>query len=598
MDNVEHKENIQSAEAGEEVDLLSGANNQEELEELKQDETQEANLLNMQVNQPEEIIESNPQQPESEEQKTDQQLEAKPEENTPLHTEPEVKELVLQEQEEEPQQPKDAVDEVTKDQLLKYLKEMKKENKKTKKKLEIVEKKYVAVFRECKDREKDAIELANTLNKIYLGFGGSSVTYGLKNTEEFNGIFEKLWSLKELQMQETQEKKLAKAREEERAKFNKEIEKIEEKYIAVYRENEARQKDALDLVSALNSIFSKLGGSNIEYTFKETSRFSGIFPKLWKKQETIFSEQIKSTEASFKEEIKLYEQRIQEMLNQSKQDDQKWNSKIKMLEENADKRVQETMVLEKKKMDEILLHQKNTFEDVRLSLQKEYDSQIDSLRREVTSLAELNDKLQDETNELLSILQIKDDTIVKLEEYKQEIANNHADNLLGRFDEMEGLNLERQREQSDRANEIIYLRNELENAHDQLEKLTAGKNLQKEKIEIKDAQIQADLLPNATQIIERRQKESLEKVLNAKTSTSKNIQQESEEDEKEYLKGLIVKFIISTGRGDEVQAKVIRNAIMDYLQFHSEQRASIENAIQNNNTARDNIFFYNIFKGK
>jgi hypothetical protein len=88
-----------------------------------------------------------------------------------------------------------------------------------------------------------------------------------------------------------------------------------------------------------------------------------------------------------------------------------------------------------------------------------------------------------------------------------------------------------------------------------------------------------------TNFEEKLEKEAMEK------------KQDDEESSKSYLKSLVVRYLIFEAKKNESECSVMRRAILDCLKVSTEERASIDDAINNRGGLKDSIYFLRIFGG-
>lgn len=247
----------------------------------------------------------------------------------------------------------------------------------------------------------------------------------------------------------------------------------------------------------------------------------------------------------------------------------------------------------------------------------------------IKNLEELNIKLQTDNNNLLALLKTKEGEIAEVRQANLALSNKAADSLMDRFEKMGGDDFSLKIEHSSQVDEIIRLKNELDDAHEMIDKLenqitliqkrkqsNDSSSMKENEGSPKDFQIDRKTISISTQTDESQQMspyarfkgnyqnsigspygtkyERLEDKLEKEVKEKK---QEEEETSKTYLKSLMVRYLIFEAKKNDSECNVLRRAILDYLQVSTEERATIDDAINNRGGLKDSIYFLRIFGG-
>lgn len=245
----------------------------------------------------------------------------------------------------------------------------------------------------------------------------------------------------------------------------------------------------------------------------------------------------------------------------------------------------------------------------------------------IKNLEELNSKLQNDSNNLLNLLKAKEAEILEVREANLLLSNKATDSLMVRFEKIGEEDLSSKIEQSSRVDEIIRLRNELDEAHEKIDTLEAhmahlqkrkqsndpqspkeasdGRKLAFGRRPHSDFSCQTDQDQLSSPFIPGRQLygqyspspgagkyERLEEKLEKDASERKA---DEEESSRSYLKNLVVRYLIFEAKRNDSECNVLRRAILDCLKINTEERASIDDAINNRGGLKDSVYFLRIF---
>lgn len=378
--------------------------------------------------------------------------------------------------------------------------------------------------------------------------------------------------------QEKKEKKKAKGTSSAKLAF------LEQRYKELFTENSARKDEIKSLVSLIQDFLKEIDvvvNETQEYQLGDVEAYRTAFVDGWIR----FKKKAEIDKRRFEEELKNREKSLQEELQKEK--------------------------AEAGKKKEIA--------------SKEAKEQAEKIIR---NLEDLNGKLQRDNNNLLNLLKAKETEISEVRQSNLELSNKAADSLMARFEKMQEEDLSQKLEQSTKLDDLIRLKNELEEAYDKIDFLekeintlsSRKRNLcKKDEQEGEDGsksnQVIAEQLDKGIQvdcppIIQDRtfifnnsspfstppakKYEKLEEKLKRELESRFN---EEEEAARQYLKNLIVKYIIYEARRNEQECSILRRAILDYLKVDSSERATIDDAISNRGGLKDSIYFLKIFGG-
>lgn len=247
----------------------------------------------------------------------------------------------------------------------------------------------------------------------------------------------------------------------------------------------------------------------------------------------------------------------------------------------------------------------------------------------IKNLEELNTKLQNDSNNLLSLLKSKEAEIAEVRKANLELSNKAADSLMVRFENIGDKDLSSKLEQSSRVDEIIRLRNELDEAHEKIDNLEKQITLIQKRKQSNESSGAGDLgepklynsilrksadfssqtdydaisssLPrNKGEFYHFSATNSLSKYENLEDKLEKEaLEKKNDEEElsKSYLKSLVVRYLIFEAKRNDSECNVLRRAILDCLKVSTEERATIDDAINNRGGLKDSVYFLRIFGG-
>jgi hypothetical protein len=247
----------------------------------------------------------------------------------------------------------------------------------------------------------------------------------------------------------------------------------------------------------------------------------------------------------------------------------------------------------------------------------------------IRNLEELNSKLQTDSSNFLQLLKVKEAEIAEVREANLALSNKATDSLMVRFEKIGQNDMDSKIEQSSRVDEIIRLRNDLDEAHETIDNLEAqlialqkrkqsDDNLgSKDKVETKkvvaggckrsDIGVQTDeddlrpsfispnrLFSHVSPSPGGQSYQRFEEKLEKEALLRKD---DEEESSKGYLKSLVVRYLIFEAKKNDSECNVLRRAILDCLKIGSEERATIDDAINNRGGLKDSVYFLRIFGG-
>jgi outer membrane biosynthesis protein TonB len=257
----------------------------------------------------------------------------------------------------------------------------------------------------------------------------------------------------------------------------------------------------------------------------------------------------------------------------------------------------------------------------------------DGLDKTVKNLEDLNNKIHKENASLLLALKNKDGEISELKSQVLALSNKATDSLMVRFDQLEENDISSKLLQSSRVDELIKLRNELDEAYTKIDSLEAQLAAVKTQVAQQPEQPQPTQQTPPAQTTQQEPDPSQPKFKFIKSkpapstvSTSTQTQEKQlhvpnspqhyeplenrlererlsnaksqADDEKGYLKSLIVKFLVYEAKKNETECAVLRRAILDVLQVSSTERATIDDAVNNRGGIKDSMYFLRLFGGQ
>lgn len=205
------------------------------------------------------------------------------------------------------------------------------------------------------------------------------------------------------------------------------------------------------------------------------------------------------------------------------------------------------------------------------------DSKNKSFKQEI-------ERLKTDNSDLLTVLKHKEFEIGELKRINESLKAEQNDPILSRFSSI-SQPTGPTRAADGRDEEISRLKAELDEAYNKVDslesQLVGSKKPQKsttgcqtEETAFKTASIEARLLAIAP------------------------ARDEDEESSKAYLKNLIIRYMVYEAKRNEVEVNVIRRAILDCVGVGSEDRALIDDAINNRGGIKDAVYFLKLFGGQ
>lgn len=398
----------------------------------------------------------------------------------------------------------------------------------------------------------------------------------------------------QLEAAQSEEKQKEEALKEEQKKKAKAVSKdklkyLEQKYQEIFKENSARKEDLSKNIELIKQIFAQLGikiPENFEYKLGEHDVLDSLYKQgvadYLKRQEGDRRKLEDELNAKFKQQLEaaLKSQQSQQgkREDQLKEADRGYQMSLKLMEEQNQKKQQEVK---------------------------------EGFQRNIKNLEELNKKMERENGELLVVLRKREREMEELRLMNQSLMDSKTESLMTRFEGLESEQPDRQQEESSRLDEVIKLRNELDEAYvriDTLEeslisfskKKTSKEGLSdlkgmKESTEKESQTDQAEGTGASMAEQKKKKEERLEEHIERENSLKKL--SEEEESSRVYFKSLVIKYMIYEVRKNEQEALVMRRAILDYLKVDSTERALIDDAVSGRGGLKDSIYFFKLFGG-
>lgn len=301
-----------------------------------------------------------------------------------------------------------------------------------------------------------------------------------------------------------------------------------------------------------------------------------------------------------------------------------WVRYRKKAEVELRKRVEEARAREKQ------LEEQVAAERAEGSRKKELGAQEarDQAGKTIKNLEDLSAKLQRDYSSLLGVLKAKEGEIAEVRKSNLELSNKAADSLMDRFEKLQQSDLGSKLERSTKLDDVIRLKNELDQAHERIAGLEQQVSMLSQRRAVaspgggqgsgdgtgphgmdrghseKGTQTPRGLVSSSKETEEgslsmeetppAKKYERLEERLRREMSEK---QSQEEESSKQYLKNLVVKYIIYEARRNEDECRILRRAILDCLQVDSSDRATIDDAISNRGGLKDSFYFLKMFGG-
>jgi hypothetical protein len=341
---------------------------------------------------------------------------------------------------------------------------------------------------------------------------------------------------------------------------------LEEKYKEVFKECTLRKEESAKLALLIKKLMRTIDAPETdaeEYRFGTTTAIEG----------------------AVEEAVAKYKRKIE---NERTNQESILSEKVKEFEESISKKYSD---LAKRKEEE--------FKNARVK----FDEQV-------LSLDQAKVRLQKDNSDLLVILKMKDNEVAELKKINESLTAQANDPLMQRFDAIQSPMGGKQADLSSTLDEMIRLRNELDEAYNKIDLLeeqitnisrrspvrqsslngseeTAGQISPKKAngFSISTQTDHSDLKPAP---------EALETKLERMNSLKK-AGDEDEESSKSYLKNLIIRYMVYEAKRNEAECVIIRRAILDYLGVASEERATIDDAVNNRGGLKDAVYFFKLF---
>lgn len=354
---------------------------------------------------------------------------------------------------------------------------------------------------------------------------------------------------------------------------------LEEKYLEIFKENSVRKEEMGRMESLIREMLMEIGvdfsGGESRNPTEDVSKYRSRFTDGWIK----FRKRTEQEKHRAEEEAVSRQKTIIEGLQ-------------KMVGENGKRK-----------------------EDAVREARAEVESQMHNME-------EMNSKLQSDYNNLLGVLKSKEREISELKAANSILSGKEADRLIERFEEIEETGFENMLKKSSRVDDLIRLRNELEEAYSTIDELQVqiSANCSPTRSEGQPAMVektnqngkprhfksfecvstQTDSLEDLkggralrqTSYLEERLEDTFEREIRQKLSSESMVG-----GNQEYLKNLVLRYLIFEAKGSENECAVMRRAILDVLKVSSEERATIDAAINNKGSIKDSVFFLRLFGG-
>jgi len=230
------------------------------------------------------------------------------------------------------------------------------------------------------------------------------------------------------------------------------------------------------------------------------------------------------------------------------------------------------------------------------NLKKQHKEEVDKIKQErfeadnkSVELQAMVNRLQTNNSDLLTVLKHKETDIVELKRINESLKKDSSDPILQRFNSLNSPGTQ-QRSNEEKDEEISRLKYELDQVYNQLdeaeEQLAAS--AKKSPTNKKDAQIQVSWTEPV------KTKPSIES-----TRARPEVEREAEEEvqSKIYLKNLIIRYMVYEAKRNDAECSVIRRAILDCVGIAGEDRAVIDEAVNNRGGIKDAVYFLKSFGG-
>ena len=357
-----------------------------------------------------------------------------------------------------------------------------------------------------------------------------------KIQDETNGVTLNRSSTVQIEENEEGEGKKDDKKKSKTSKEAKLLKALEEKYKLIFKENNQRREDTLELISILKRICSIAEIPLIletEYTLGEIESYKSIEKSLIEKRDE------KNSELEV------------------------WKSKVESLKVEA-------------------IESKN-----------QATKNQEELAKELT-------RKQKDMSDLLAVLKIREQEVDELKKINKGLQLNNEDDLMKRFNEVsspsktkasvttsdEYIMLKNELEEALLKTEKLEL--EIEDLHKS--NLTVRQVL-KEQSQKEDKNVQTEV-----EGMVRNEPRKLEELL-LKSSGSRGEEKTSEEEESSriYFQNLIIRYMVYEAKQNETECDIIRRAILDYLRIGTAERAMIDDAIKNRGGIKDSLYFFKMF---
>lgn len=242
----------------------------------------------------------------------------------------------------------------------------------------------------------------------------------------------------------------------------------------------------------------------------------------------------------------------------------------------------------------LIATKKSTKEDLEKIKQERFNA--DNKNVELSAIIK---RLETDKSDLLSILKHKEVEISELKRINQSLHKNNSDPILQRFNSLTAKEKD-PKETDEKDEEISRLKHELDQVYNKLDEVEAHLSFIQKKfiIQKKDFNSQVEFeeeKPEPSKIKGSQVEAEVKGSLSLAANKNDGAESEEEDASRAYLKNLITRYMVYEAKKNEVECSVVRRAILDCLGVGREDRALIDEALNNKGGIKDAVSFLNIF---
>lgn len=237
------------------------------------------------------------------------------------------------------------------------------------------------------------------------------------------------------------------------------------------------------------------------------------------------------------------------------------------------------------------------------SMKKKHKDEVDKIKQQrfesdnkIVELQSIVNRLQTNNSDLLVVLKHKESDIIDLKRINESLKKDSTDPILQRFNSINSPVIQ-QRTNKEKDDEISQLKYELDQVYNRLDEAEEqiASNAKKPLTNKKDIQIQVNFNSDTSKSILKPHNPASYDPNSRAPSTQKEAEEEIQS--KIYLKNLIIRYMVYEAKRNDAECSVIRRAILDCVGVNGEDRATVDDAVNNKGGIKDAVYFLKSFGG-